>query len=133
MLPQNVNLCLILCLDTTLVSWDEQQYRMGDIVIENYIVTYQLRNIHCTCGYTTVNTSLTSVTLADLLPNSEYSVSVAAINTNGDLGASSGRIHFPTDTAKKGEIPWTRCLIMYKFSACTCTRECTHTHPCMHA
>ena len=90
--------------DTTLVSWDEQQYRMCDVVIENYIVMYQLRNAHCTCGYTTVNTSLTSVTLADLLPNSEYSVSVAAINSNGDRSAFSDRIYFTTATVMKGEM-----------------------------
>ena len=95
--------------DTTLVLWDEQQYRMCDIVIENYIVIYQLRNIHCTCGYTTVNTSLTRVTLADLLPNTEYSVSVAAINTNGDMSTFSDTIYFTTDNAKNGEIQWIWC------------------------
>ena len=90
--------------NTAVVLWDEQQSRMCDVVIENYIVMYQLSNVHCTCGYTTVNTSLTRVTLTDLLPNINYNVSVAAINSNGDMSAFSDRIHFTTANAKKGEI-----------------------------
>ena len=49
--------------------------------VGNYSVKYQLRN--GTSGSATVYTSSASVTLQDLVPNAEYDVSVAAINSCG--------------------------------------------------
>ena len=57
---------------------------MCGVVVGNYSVRYQLRS---SGGYTTVNTSSTSVTLQDLASNAEYTVSVAAINSAGWLSA----------------------------------------------
>ena len=84
--------------DTAVVSWSAFQSRMCDVVIGNYSVRYQLTSVPstCTCGYTTLNTSHTSIALAELIPNSEYNVSVAAINSNGDMSAFSARIQINT-------------------------------------
>ena len=69
---------------SAIVSWNPTQPRMCDvtILIVGYSVRYQLSG---TGGYTTVNTSSTSVTLQDVAPNLEYIVSVAAITSIGNL------------------------------------------------
>ena len=68
------------------VSWTPNQLRVCDDTIEGYSVRYQQRG---TGGYSTVNTSSTSVTLQDLVPNAEYTVSVATITTVGSMSAFS--------------------------------------------
>ena len=49
---------------------------------------YQLSNA-LTSGYTTVYTTVTSVTLNKLEPEAHYSVSVAAINSNDEMSKYS--------------------------------------------
>ena len=95
--------------DTAEVSWAPSMSRMCDILIENYNVRYRLNS---GCGYyTTLNTSSASVTLQDLVPNAEYTVEVAAINSNRDMSSFSDVIQFtvftvtPT-TAAPSEIPF---------------------------
>ena len=85
--------------DSALVSWDATQSRMCDVVIENYSVRYRLRN--GTGGYTTVYSSNTSVTLQDLVPNAEYNVSVAAINSIGNMSAFSATFQFRVTLSSK--------------------------------
>ena len=68
------------------VSWTPTQLRVCDATIEGFIVRYQLSG---TGGYSTVNTSSTSVTLQDLVPNAEYTVSVATITSVGSMSAFS--------------------------------------------
>ena len=65
-----------------------------DVAIRNYSVRYQLRND--TGGIITVYTSCASVILQDLVPNAEYTVEVAGINSNGDMSAFSAIIQFTT-------------------------------------
>ena len=77
---------------TAVVSWETQQSRVCDVVIGNYSVRYQLRND--TGGMNTVNTSSTSVILQDLVPNAEYTVEVAAINSRGNMSAFSALVQF---------------------------------------
>ena len=87
-------------IDTAVVSWNPSRSRMCEILIRNYSVRYQLWN--GTGGYTTVNTAGTSVTLQDLVPNAEYTVEVAAINSNGRISLFSVLTRFtvtPTTTA----------------------------------
>ena len=92
--------------DTAEVSWVPSMSRMCDILIENYNVRYRLNS---GCGaYTTLNTSSTSVTLQGLVPNAEYTVEVAGIDSNGDMSAFSEVTLFtvtPT-TATPSEIPF---------------------------
>ena len=76
---------------TSVVSWVAPQPRCG-VVVENYSVRYQQRNSGG--GYTTVNTSSTSVTLQDLVPNAEYTVSVAAINFAGEMSSFTEAAQF---------------------------------------
>ena len=81
--------------DTAVVSWTASQ-SMCDDVVGNYSVRYRLRS--GTCAYTTVYTTKTSVTLRDLIPNAEYVVSVAAINSRGDMSAFSVETPFTVST-----------------------------------
>ena len=83
--------------DTAVVCWTASQSRMCDIAIVNYSVKYQLWN--STGNYTTVNTSNTSVTLQDLLPNTMYNVSVAAISSVGNISEFS-TIQFTTSSGE---------------------------------
>ena len=80
---------------TAVVSWQAQQSRVCDAVIGNYSVRYQLRND--TGGMITVYSSTTSVTLQDLVPNAEYTVSVAAINSKGEMSSFSALVQFTVD------------------------------------
>ena len=68
------------------MSWTPTQLRVCDATIGGYSVRYQLSG---TGGYSTVNTSSTSVTLQDLVPNAEYTVSVATITSVGSMSAFS--------------------------------------------
>ena len=77
---------------TAVVSWCLSLSGLCDVVIGNYSVRYQQKNIRG--GYTTVHSSRTSVTLQDLVPNAEYNVSVAAIYPNGDMSAFSALVQF---------------------------------------
>ena len=74
--------------DSANISWTPtcRQLRECGVTIEGYSVRYQLSD---TGAYTTVNTSSTSVTLQDLIPNAEYTVSVAAITSVGGMSAHS--------------------------------------------
>ena len=71
--------------DSAVVSWMASQ-SMCDNVIGNYSVRYRPTSV---CSYTTVYTDETSVVLQGIEPNAEYTVSVAAINSNGDMSAYS--------------------------------------------
>ena len=98
--------------DTAVVSWNPSMSRMCDVVIGNYNVRYRMSNSNG--AYTTVNTSSTSVTLRDLVPNAEYTVEVAAINSNGQMSPFSEVAQFTvtvyltptTPTAAPSEIPF---------------------------
>ena len=72
--------------DLALVTWAGSQ-SMCDSVVRNYSVRYQLKG--SSISYTTVYTKGTSVVLQGLGSNAEYTVSVAAINSNGDMSAHS--------------------------------------------
>ena len=74
---------------TSVVSWTPQP--VCGVVVGNYSVRYQLRNHG---GYTTVYSPGTSVTLQDLVPNAEYTVSVAAINSAGEMSAFTETVLF---------------------------------------
>ena len=73
-------------MDVDTVSWNQTQSMMCGDTIVGYSLRYQLSG---SSDYTTVNTSGTSVRLEDLAPNADYAVSVAAINSIGDLSAYS--------------------------------------------
>ena len=77
--------------DSATVSWNQTQSMMCDATIVGYSLRYQLSG---SSDYTTVNTSGTSVTLAGLTPNADYTVSVADINSIGGLSAYSAVISF---------------------------------------
>ena len=74
-----------------MVSWVAPQPVCG-VVVGNYSVRFRLRISGG--GNTTVNTSSTSVTLQDLVPNAEYTVEVAAINSNAVLSTFTEAIQF---------------------------------------
>ena len=90
--------------DTAVVSWDAQQSRMCDVVIGNYSVRYRLNN-DTNCS-TTVYSANTRVTLRDLVPNADYTVSVATIYSNGNTSAFSTPFPFtvtPTNAPVAGK------------------------------
>ena len=60
---------------------------MCDAVIGNYSVRYQLTSGES--GYVTVSTSNYRATLEDLVPNAEYNVEVASVNSNGVMSVYS--------------------------------------------
>ena len=77
---------------TSVVSWSVPQPVCNvTFVIGNYSVRYKQMNGG---SYTTVYSPNTSVTLQGLMANTEYSVSVAAINPNGNLSAFTGPNQF---------------------------------------
>ena len=79
-------------IDTAVVSWAASQSMCG--VIGNYSVRYQLRN----GTNATVYTNETSITLSGLIPNAEYSVFVAAVNSRGDVSLLSVETPFTVST-----------------------------------
>ena len=85
---------------TVVVSWNPAFSGMCDVFARDYTVRYRLCG--CSSSSTTVNISGTSVTLRGLVPNEEYGVEVAAINSNGDLSDFSTMSQFtvtPTTAA----------------------------------
>ena len=99
--------------DTAVVSWNPSMSRMCDVVIGNYNVRYRMSNSNG--GYTTVNTSSTSVTLQDLVPNAKYIVSVAAINSNGQMSPFSALFHFTVaPPAAPSKIPFPATLTVHR-------------------
>ena len=110
--------------DSALVSWDATQSRMCDVVIENYSVRYRLRN--GTGGYTTVYSSNTSVTLQDLVPNAEYNVSVAAINSIGNMSAFSPMVQFNVTLSSKPNMFY--CLNFYIINRKCMSLKCTYIY-----
>ena len=72
--------------DLALVTWAASQ-SMCDSVVRNYSVRYTLKGT--SISYTTVYTKETRAVLQGLVPNAEYTVSVAAINSLGDMSAHS--------------------------------------------
>ena len=81
--------------DTAVVSWDAQQSRVCDVVIGTYSVRYQLRS--GMGGIFTVSSPSTSVTLQGLACGEEYTVSVAAINSKGEMSSFSALVQFTVD------------------------------------
>ena len=73
--------------NSAMVSWNAQQSRMCDVVIVSYSVRYRLTG--SSGGYNTVSTSSTSATLENLVPNAEYDVEVATVNSNAVMSAYS--------------------------------------------
>ena len=85
----------VTCIDSAMVSWTTSQ-SVCDDVVGNYSVRYQLRD--GTGANTTVYTNRPSVTLRDLIPNAEYVVLVAAINSMGDMSVFSVETSFTVST-----------------------------------
>ena len=79
--------------NTAVVYWTASWSRMCDAAIANYSVKYELKG---TGYYTTVYTSSTIVALQGLVPNAEYSVSVAATNSIGNMSTFSAITKFHT-------------------------------------
>ena len=74
--------------DTAVVTWSASS-SMCDNVVGNYSVRYRLTDTSASSTFTTVYTTTTSVVLQGLVPDAEYTVSVAAINAKGDISAYS--------------------------------------------
>lgn len=85
--------------DTAVVLWTPATFMTCDFLIVEYSVKSWLTN--GTGGYTTVNTLGTNVVLRGLMPNAEYSVSVVAIDSNGDTSAFSASTLFNVTPATK--------------------------------
>ena len=75
-----------------MVSWNSSLSGMCDVLSTDYSIRYRLSG--STGDYTTVNTSGASFTLVDLVPNAEYDVEVAAINSNGAMSNFSAVAQF---------------------------------------
>ena len=84
--------------DTAVVLWTTSHTMVCDIAIGNYSVKYQLWN--STGDYTTVYTSSTSITLHGLMPNTTYTVSVAAISSVGNISEFSNTTQFRTSSGE---------------------------------
>ena len=98
--------------DTAVVSWNPSMSRMCDVVIGNYNVRYRMSNSNG--AYTTVNTSSTSVALRDLVPNAEYTLEVAAINSKGQMSPFSASFQFTvTQPAAPSKIPFPATLTVH--------------------
>ena len=74
--------------DTAVVTWSASR-SMCDNVVGNYSVRYRLTDTSVSSSFTTVYTTTTSVVLQGLVPDAEYTVSVTAINSQGDMSAPS--------------------------------------------
>ena len=97
---------------TAVVSWNPSMSRMCDVVIVNYIVRYRMCNSND--AYSTVNTSSTSVTLQDIVPNAEYTVEVVDINSNGQMSPFSALFQFTvTPPAAPSKMPFPATLTVH--------------------
>ena len=85
--------------DTAVVLWTPATFMTCDFLIVKYSVKSWLAN--GTGGYTTVYTLGTNVVFRGLVPNAEYSVSVVAIDSNGDTSAFSASTLFNVTPATK--------------------------------
>ena len=85
--------------DTAVVSWVPSMSRMCDALIVNYSVRYQAKN--ASGDYTIVYSSNTSVVLRGLVPKAEYTVSVAAINSIGNISVFSDTVYFTVTPSSK--------------------------------
>ena len=115
--------------DSALVSWDATQSLMCDVVIGNYSVRYRLRN--GAGASTTVYSSNTSVTLQDLVPNAEYTVSVAAINSIGNMSGFSAMVQFNmTLPSKPNMLKYLNYYVIngFKLSSLSSAHAYTGTH-----
>ena len=83
---------VVTCSSTVVVSWSPSFSGMCDALVTNYNLRYRLSS--SSGDYITVNTSLTSVTLQGLMPNAEYEVEVAAINSNRATSKFSATTQF---------------------------------------
>ena len=63
---------------------------MCDVLIVSYSVRYRLTG--SSGGYNTESTSSTSATLQNLVPNAEYDIEVAIVDSNGNMSAYSAAI-----------------------------------------
>ena len=81
---------------------------MCGVVVGNYSVRYQLRSSGG--GYTTVYSPSTSVTLQDIVPNTEYDVSVAAISSAGEMSAFTATVQFEL----QGDLCIFKCCVSQK-------------------
>ena len=97
--------------NSAIVSWNAQQSRMCDVVIVSYSVRYRLTG--SSGGYINVSTSNTSATLENLVPNAEYDVEVATVNSNGQMGAHSAAIQF----SMQGNLTYgvLFCVVLYTY------------------
>ena len=103
--------------DTAVVSWDAQQSRVCDDVIRNYSVRYQLRS--GMGAIYTVYSSNASVTLQGLAHGAEYTVSVAAINSKGEISSFSALVQFTvTPTASPSSKLHPRSVICHPYTRC---------------
>ena len=73
--------------NSAMVSWNASQSRMCDVVVVSYSVRYRLTG--SSDGYDTVSTSNTSATLENLVPNAEYDVEVATVDSDTVMSAYS--------------------------------------------
>ena len=92
---------------TSVVSWTPQP--VCGVVVGNYSVRFRLRS---SGGYTTMYSPSTSVTLQGLVPNAEYTVSVAAINSMGEMSAFTETVQFEL----QGDLWMFKCCVSYKTS-----------------
>ena len=87
---------------TVEVSWAPSSSGVCDVLSTGYSIRYRLSI--STGNYTTVSTSgTTSVTLVDLVPNAEYDVEVAAINSNGAISNFSPVTRFNVTPPEEAE------------------------------
>ena len=82
---------------TVVVSWTRSFSGTCDQLATQYRVRYQLST--GSGGYHTVNTECNIVVLQGLIPNAEYNVSVAAINSNGAMSNFSIMAQFKVTPA----------------------------------
>ena len=99
---------------TAAVSWESQQSMVCDVVIGNYSVRYQLRSSTVYTPSTTLYTPNASVTLPGLACDADYTVSVAAINSKGEMSSFSAVVQFTvTSTAPP---PGKTLVMLYSLS-----------------
>ena len=105
---------------TAVVSWQAQQSRVCDAVIRNYSVRYQLRSGMGGIDIITVYSPSTSVTLQGLAHGAEYTVSVAAINSKGEMSSFSALVQFTvTPTASpSSKLHPLSFAILHQVSSC---------------